>query len=97
MGPRLLSCIGALVVVGVPGLSVVAQNSVPACGPPPVVAANAQPNIFTEQQEQWLGDAMADMMERESRPARDPSQSAYLQKIVDKLAATLPDTHIPKP
>ena len=94
MGPRLLSCIGALVVVGVSGLSAVAQNSVPACGPPPVVAANSQPNIFSEQQEQWLGDAMADMVERDYRPARDPSQSAYLQKIVDKLAATLPDTHI---
>jgi WD40 repeat protein len=94
MGPRLLSCIGVLVVVVASSASAIAQSSVPACGPPPVVAANSQPNIFSEEQEQWLGDAMADMLERDYRPPRDPSQSAYLQKIVDKLSATLPDTHI---
>ena len=37
---------------------------------------------------------MADSLEREYRPARDESQSAHLQAIVDKMAKTLPNTHI---
>ena len=94
MGPRLLSCIGVLVVVGLLGTLAVAQSNVPACGLPPVVAANAQPNIFSDEQEQWLGDAMADMLEREYKPARDDAQSAYLQAIVDKLARNLPPNEI---
>jgi hypothetical protein len=76
-----------------------ASSSLPAggqkaCGVAPVVSANAEPNIFSEEQEQWLGDAMADYLEHEYKPARDEAQSAYLQAIVDKLALTLPDTHI---
>ncbi len=65
-----------------------------ACGIAPVVAADAQANIFTEQQEEWLGEAMAASVEAEYRTVRDPAQSAYLQAIVDRLAATLPQTHI---
>lgn len=65
-----------------------------ACGPPPVVAPDLRPNYFSEQQEEWLGEAMAAQVEAEFRLVRDPAANAYLQAIVDKLAATLPDTHI---
>ena len=72
----------------------VAQRKNAACGAPPVVAPDSRPNYFSEQQEQWLGDATAEMVEADFRMVRDPAQNAYLQAIVDRLAATLPDTHI---
>ncbi len=70
------------------------QQKSAACGAPPVVAADSQPNIFSEQQEEWLGDAMAEMVEADFRMMSDPAANAYLQAIVDRLAATLPETHI---
>ena len=70
------------------------QVMLQACGAPPVVAANAQPNIFSEQQEEWLGEAMAASVEADFVPVRDTAQSAYVQRIAERLAATLPATHI---
>ena len=62
------------------------------CGPKPAALAASGPSIFNEQQEEWLGDAMADMVEARYRPVRDPAESAYLQRIADKLLAVLPPT-----
>ena len=59
-----------------------------------MVAADARPNIFSEQQEQWLGDAMADLTEADIRPVRDVALNAHLQAIADRLLATLPPTKI---
>src|ERR1035437_3993898 len=42
-----------------------AQSVPTSCPAPPAVLSSTQPNIFSEQQEQWLGDAMADMLERD--------------------------------
>lgn len=72
-------------------LSANAQNS---CGAPPVASPTAQPNIFSAQQEEWLGEAMSDVVESDFRLLKDPSQSAYLQAIADRLAATLPSSGI---
>ena len=44
-----------------------ARNGCPA---PPAVLKSTQPNIFSEQQEQWLGDAMADQIERYFKPVQ---------------------------
>ncbi len=74
-------------------LGLAAQQNA-ACGAPPVVAADSRSNIFTEQQEEWYGDAIAEMIEANSRIVRDPAATAYLQAIVDRLAAGLPNTHI---
>ena len=84
---------GALLVAFGCGAAV-AQSLPAACGAPPISTANAQANIFSEQQEEWLGDAMADRLERDYKPARNEAQSAYLQAIVDKLARNLPPTQI---
>jgi hypothetical protein len=65
------------------------------CGVAPVVSRDSQPNIFSEQQERWLGQVEADLTESGIRPMRDTTLSAHLQTIVDRLVATLPPTQIP--
>jgi WD40 repeat protein len=74
--------------------SVLAQTATGVCGVPPVAAADAQPNIFTEQQEEWLGDAMAESLEAEVRPVRDVALNQHLQAIADRLAEHLPPTRL---
>ena len=51
------------------------QTDSKSCPAPPAILASTQSNIFSEQQEQWLGDAMADMLEREYRPVHDPAET----------------------
>jgi len=64
------------------------------CPAPPAVLKLTQPNIFSEQQEQWLGDAMADQIERRYKPVQDPAENEYLDHIVKRLLAALPPTAI---
>jgi WD40 repeat protein len=70
------------------------QSVSKACPAPPAVLASTQPNIFSEQQEQWLGDAMADQVERFYKPVRDPAENEYLAQIAKRLLAALPPTTI---
>ncbi len=49
---------------------------------------------FTEEQEVWLGDAMADLIEHEYQVVKDPALNAYLDKIASRLLAVLPPTKI---
>jgi len=82
-------------VMGVGGMSAArGQSAAPACGIAPVVAANSQPNIFSEQQETWLGQVEADITESEIRPVRDAALGLHLQAIADRLVAVLPPTSI---
>jgi WD40 repeat protein len=74
---------------------VVAQTANPACGAAPVVAIDYKPNIFTLQQELWLGEASRDFTEAEHRPAQDTALNAHLQELADKLAKNLPEPHVP--
>jgi len=66
----------------------------PACPAPPSVLKSTQPNIFSEQQEQWLGDAMAERLAGMYTPVKDAAQNAYLDKIGSRLLAVLPPTQI---
>ena len=74
--------------------SAAAQTIPKACPAPPSILTPTQPNIFSEQQEQWLGDAMADMIEADYKPVRDPAENAYLAGITKRLLAALPPTSI---
>lgn len=71
-----------------------AQAVSAACPGPPAVLASTQPNIFSEQQEQWLGDAIGDMLDSEYKPVQDPAQNEYLSHITQRLLAVLPPTTI---
>jgi len=72
----------------------VASTTTRSCPAPPAVLKLTQPNIFSDQQEQWLGDAMADMIERDFKPVQDPAENAYLDRITKRLLAALPHTNI---
>jgi predicted Zn-dependent protease len=72
----------------------IAGQTVPAaCPTPPRILTSTAPNIFNEQQEQWLGDAMADQLESRYTPAKDVAENAYLEQIGTRLLAVLPPTH----
>ena len=72
----------------------VGKSTPSTCPAPPAVLKLTQPNIFSEQQEQWLGDAMADQIERYFKPVKDPAENEYLDHIVKRLLAALPTTTI---
>jgi hypothetical protein len=91
---RTFSCAAVLLSLSLPSLSAIAQTPVAACGTPPAVLTSTQPNIFSEQQEQWLGDAMADMLEGYAKPVQDPAENEYLDHIAKRLLAVLPPTNI---
>jgi WD40 repeat protein len=52
-------------------------------------------NMFNPQQEVWLGDAQAAVIEQSVNIVQDKALTAYLQGIVDELATPLPPDHIP--
>lgn len=53
----------------------------------------ARPNIFTEKQEQWLGDAQADMIEPRYTLLPE-TESSYLSEIGKRMVDQLPPTKI---
>jgi hypothetical protein len=71
-----------------------AQETVAECGVAPVGERTAQLNIFSEQQEIWLGRLEAELAESQMPRMRDQALSAHLQGIADRLAKTLPATSI---
>ena len=70
-----------------------AQSDQP-CPPPapPAVAPGA--NIFSEQQEADLGDAVAEHVARDYPVVEDPAVAGYLERIGARLAAHLPQTSL---
>src|SRR5215813_13282863 len=49
-------------------------------------------NLFTEQQEEWLGEIMDQGMRRDFHVIEDPE--GYLQRLGERLLAQLPPTNI---
>lgn len=64
------------------------------CQPPPVTANNNAFNLFNEQQEMYLGDAMEERFRKYYRVIDDEQVNAYLQNIGDRLIKHLPPTNI---
>jgi hypothetical protein len=51
-------------------------------------------SIFNDEQEIWLGDAIADFIEHRYAVITEPAENAYLEKIGKGLLAALPPTGI---
>jgi hypothetical protein len=60
------------------------------CAPPVALPASVEPNIFTEEQEVYLGDAVAEHIQRNHRVIEDPQVTAYLTSIGERLTKYLP-------
>src|SRR5262249_19829821 len=92
-GSRAFPAVALSVIVA--GALVVAAPSAPqsACkAPAPPVSK--QPNIFTEAQENDLGDAVAERTDREVRIIENEELTARLQQIGDRLVRHLPPTEL---
>jgi predicted Zn-dependent protease len=61
---------------------------------PPAVAATSEPNIFTEQQERDLGDAIAEHIIRDFRVIDDDEVTGHLNRIGRRLVNHLPQTNL---
>lgn len=79
------------------GLPVIAQQAGPAaaqgpCAMPVFTRIVNEPNLFSEQQEEWLGDVMDQEIRRDFNVIEDPE--GYLQKLGERLLAQLPPTAV---
>ncbi|HEX8738139.1 MAG TPA: M48 family metalloprotease [Pyrinomonadaceae bacterium] len=64
------------------------------CQPPAIIFNNNAQNIFTEQQEMALGEAMVEQLQKNYRVIDDESVNAYLQSIGDRISRHLPKTNL---
>lgn len=64
------------------------------CKPPEIVFNKNAQNIFTEEQEGYLGDVIAETLEKNFVVLQDETLNAYIQAIGDKLVKHLPPTTI---
>jgi WD40 repeat protein len=62
------------------------------CQPPTLRFSSQQPNIFTEEQESDLGDAMADHLQRDFGVIEDASITGQLNQIGERIIRHLPTT-----
>ena len=64
------------------------------CKPPAIVFNAKTENIFTPEQEMYLGDAMMERLEKDYRVFNDAEINAYVQAIGDRIAKHLPPSGI---
>ena len=60
------------------------------CAPPAILPSATEPNIFTPEQEVYLGDAVAEHIQRNYRVIEDPAVTDYLTRIGQRLVKNLP-------
>jgi len=80
-----------LVFVFANAQSVLAQAE---CQPPQIIFNKNAGNIFNEQQEMDLGDAMLERLQKDYRVIDDETVNAYLQSIGDRISKHLPPTNL---
>src|SRR5215475_2220149 len=71
----------------------VAINAQQSCRPP-IPQASHEPNIFTEEQEVDLGDAIAEQIQRNFRVIDDDDVTDYLRRIGERIVKHLPPTKL---
>jgi len=64
-----------------------------ACSVPSFSSIVSEPNIFSEQQEEWMGEILDPQIRKRFHVIRDP-ESDYLQKVGARLLAQLPPTQM---
>jgi len=64
------------------------------CQPPQISASAQGANIFTEDQENDLGDAVAEHLQRNYRVIDDEEVTGHLRKIGERIIKYLPPSHL---
>lgn len=64
------------------------------CEPPSPLTASASPNIFTEEQEIHLGDAIAEHIQHNFRVIDDAEVIGYLTRVGERIIKHLPATKL---
>ena len=64
------------------------------CKPPEIIFNKGAKNIFSEQQEMYLGDVMAETIEKNFRVISDEEANRYIREIGAKLVKHLPPTNL---
>ena len=64
------------------------------CRQPTITPTPAGANIFTEEQEVDLGDAIAQQLEPHLRVTDDAQVTAYLARVGDRIVKQLPPSHL---
>ena len=64
------------------------------CAAPNLAMGPRAANIFNEQQEEYLGDAMAEHLQRNYRVATDEQLTAYIRQIANRLLKHMPATQL---
>src|SRR5215831_9290006 len=73
--------------------SLAAQTAAPdPCAMPSFPQIAGEKNMFTEEQEEWLGEIMDQSFRKQFHPVDDPE--GRLQKLGERLLAQLPPTKI---
>jgi WD40 repeat protein len=62
------------------------------CSMPPLPTTPRGPNIFNDEQEEWLGDVIDQTFRRDFHVVEDPD--GYLQKLGERVLAQLPPTKV---
>jgi len=87
----LLSLTLQTVALVVFSFAVHAQNN---CQPPEIVVNKNAYNIFSEEQEMFLGEAMAERFRKDFRVIEDEAVNSQVRRIGDKIVKHLPPTNL---
>ena len=74
------------------GVAIVRSQNL--CKPPEIIFNKNANNIFDENQEMYLGEVMAQTIEKNFRMIKDEQVNAYVRSIGEKLVKHLPPTNI---
>ena len=64
------------------------------CEPPEIIFNKGSYNIFNDEQEMYLGEVIAETLEKNFRVIRDEEANSYLQRVGNKLVKHLPKTNL---
>lgn len=64
------------------------------CAPPEIIFNKDAYNIFNDEQEMYLGEVIAETLEKDFRVINDREANEYLQKVGNKLVKHLPPTNL---
>lgn len=82
-----LFCLASILLITIHNSNFAQQQP---CKPPVPLPNPTEPNIFSEEQEVYLGDAVAEHIQRNYKVIEDPEITTYLKTIGERLTKNLP-------